>query len=214
MKAKTNLTMLCDFYELTMGNGYFQTGLADRVCYFDVFYRSVPDRGGFAIAAGLAQVVEYIENLRFDEEDIAYLRSKGCFSEEFLEYLSGFSFTGDIWAVPEGTPIFPGEPILTVRAPAIQAQFIETFVLLCLNHQCLIATKSNRIVRAAEGRPVAEFGWAGWGPAGRPGLLHRGLCRHRLHHGRPALRFPRHGDHGPLLGADVPRRVHRLQDLL
>lgn len=108
MKAKTNLTMLCDFYELTMGNGYFQTGLADRVCYFDVFYRSVPDRGGFAIAAGLAQVVEYIENLRFDEEDIAYLRSKGCFSEEFLEYLSGFSFTGDIWAVPEGTPIFPG----------------------------------------------------------------------------------------------------------
>ena len=158
MKAKTNLTMLCDFYELTMGNGYFQTGLADRVCYFDVFYRSVPDRGGFAIAAGLAQVVEYIENLRFDEEDIAYLRSKGCFSEEFLEYLSGFSFTGDIWAVPEGTPIFPGEPILTVRAPAIQAQFIETFVLLCLNHQCLIATKSNRIVRAAEGRPVAEFG--------------------------------------------------------
>ena len=158
MKAKTNLTMLCDFYELTMGNGYFQTGLADRMCYFDVFYRSVPDRGGFAIAAGLAQVVEYIENLCFDEEDIAYLRSKGCFSEEFLEYLSGFSFTGDIWAVPEGTPIFPGEPILTVRAPAIQAQFIETFVLLCLNHQCLIATKSNRIVRAAEGRPVAEFG--------------------------------------------------------
>ena len=158
MKAKTNLTMLCDFYELTMGNGYFQTGLADRVCYFDVFYRSVPDRGGFAIAAGLAQVVEYIENLRFDEEDIAYLRSKGCFSEEFLKYLSEFSFTGDIWAVPEGTPIFPGEPILTVRAPSIQAQFIETFVLLCLNHQCLIATKSNRIVRAAEGRPVAEFG--------------------------------------------------------
>ena len=157
-EEKLNLTMLCDFYELTMGNGYFQTGLADRVCYFDVFYRSVPDRGGFAIAAGLAQVVEYIENLRFDEEDIAYLRSKGCFSEEFLKYLSEFSFTGDIWAVPEGTPIFPGEPILTVRAPSIQAQFIETFVLLCLNHQCLIATKSNRIVRAAEGRPVAEFG--------------------------------------------------------
>ena len=158
MKAKTNMTMLCDFYELTMGNGYFQTGLTDRICYFDVFYRSVPDQGGFAIAAGLAQVVEYIENLHFDEEDIAYLRSKDCFSEEFLDYLKNFSFTGDIWAVPEGTPIFPGEPILTVRAPAIQAQFIETFVLLCLNHQCLIATKSNRIVRAAEGRPVAEFG--------------------------------------------------------
>ena len=154
MKAKTNMTMLCDFYELTMGNGYFQTGLTDRICYFDVFYRSVPDQGGFAIAAGLAQVVEYIENLHFDEEDIAYLRSKDCFAEEFLDYLRNFSFTGDIWAVPEGTPIFPGEPILTVRAPAIQAQFIETFVLLCLNHQCLIATKSN----AAEGRPVAEFG--------------------------------------------------------
>lgn len=158
MKAKTNLTMLCDFYELTMGNGYFQTGLADRICYFDVFYRSVPDKGGFAIAAGLAQVVEYIENLCFDEEDIVYLQSKGCFAPEFLDYLRTFRFTGDIWAVPEGTPIFPGEPILTVRAPAIQAQFIETFVLLCLNHQCLIATKSNRIVRAAEGRPVAEFG--------------------------------------------------------
>ena len=167
MKAKTNMTMLCDFYELTMGNGYFQTGLTDRICYFDVFYRSVPDQGGFAIAAGLAQVVEYIENLHFDEEDIAYLRSKDCFAEEFLDYLRNFSFTGDIWAVPEGTPIFPGEPILTVRAPAIQAQFIETFVLLCLNHQCLIATKSNRIVRAAEGRPVAEFGSRrAHGPAG------------------------------------------------
>ncbi|MBR4098566.1 MAG: nicotinate phosphoribosyltransferase [Clostridium sp.] len=158
MKAKTNLTMLCDFYELTMGNGYFQHGLADQICYFDVFYRSVPDKGGFAIAAGLAQVVDYIQSLHFDDEDIAYLRSKGCFSEGFLDYLKNFRFTGDIWAVPEGTPIFPNEPILTVRAPAIQAQFIETFVLLCVNHQCLIATKSNRIVRAAEGRPVAEFG--------------------------------------------------------
>ena len=158
MKERTNMTMLCDFYELTMGNGYFQTGMADQICYFDVFYRSVPDQGGFAIAAGLAQVVEYIENLHFDEEDIAYLRSKNCFSEAFLDYLRDFSFTGDIWAIPEGTPIFPGEPILTVRAPAIQAQFVETFVLLSLNHQCLIATKSNRIVRAAEGRPVAEFG--------------------------------------------------------
>ena len=158
MKAKTNLTMLCDFYELTMSNGYFQTGLKDRICYFDVFYRSVPDKAGFSIAAGLAQVVEYIQELRFDEEDIDYLRSKGCFSEEFLDFLRHFKFTGDIWAVPEGTPIFPGEPILTVRAPAIQAQFVETFILLTLNHQSLIATKSNRIVRAAEGRPVAEFG--------------------------------------------------------
>ena len=158
MKAKTNLTMLCDFYELTMANGYFQTGLKDRICYFDVFYRSVPDQGGFAIAAGLAQVVEYIQELSFDEEDLAYLRGKGCFREEFLDFLRTFRFTGDIWAVPEGTPVFPGEPLLTVRAPAIQAQFVETFLLLTLNHQSLIATKSNRIVRAAEGRPVAEFG--------------------------------------------------------
>lgn len=158
MKAKTNLTMLCDFYELTMANGYFQTGLQDRICYFDVFYRSVPDKGGFAIAAGLAQVVEYIQELCFDQEDVDYLRTKGCFSEEFLAFLRGFKFTGDIWAVPEGTPVFPNEPILTVRAPAIQAQFVETFLLLTLNHQSLIATKSNRIVRAAEGRPVAEFG--------------------------------------------------------
>ena len=158
MKAKTNLTMLCDFYELTMANGYFQTGLQDRVCYFDVFYRSVPDKGGFAIAAGLAQVVEYIQELCFDEEDVAYLRTKGCFSEEFLAFLRDFKFTGDIWAVPEGTPIFPREPILTVRAPAIQAQFVETYILLALNHQSLIATKANRVVRAAQGRTVLEFG--------------------------------------------------------
>ncbi len=158
MKAKTNFTMLCDFYELTMANGYFQTGLQDRICYFDIFYRTVPDKGGFALTAGLAQAVEYIQNLRFDREDIEYLRSKDCFSEDFLDYLAHFRFTGDLWAMPEGTPIFPGEPILTVRAPAIQAQFVETFLLLTLNHQSLIATKANRIVRAAEGRPVAEFG--------------------------------------------------------
>ena len=159
MKEHMNYTLLCDFYELTMGNGYFQTeGYADQICYFDVFFRNVPDGGGFAIAAGLEQVIDYIENLRFTEEDIAYLRSKGCFAEPFLDYLRQFRFTGDIWAVPEGTPIFPGEPILTVRAPAIQAQFIETFLLLTLNHQSLIATKTNRIVRAADGRPVSEFG--------------------------------------------------------
>lgn len=158
MRHDVNYTMLTDFYELTMGNGYFQTGLKDRICYFDVFFRNVPDGGGFAIAAGLEQVVRYIENLRFGEDDIAYLRSKHTFSEEFLDYLSHFRFTGDIWAVPEGTPIFPREPILTVRAPAIQAQFIETYLLLALNHQSLIATKSNRIVRAAQGRIVSEFG--------------------------------------------------------
>ena len=158
VKHDINYTMLADFYELTMGNGYFQTGLADRICYFDVFFRSVPDGGGFAIAAGLEQVIQYIQDLRFDREDVDFLRAKGLFSEEFLQYLLDFRFTGDIWAVPEGTPIFPREPILTVRAPAIQAQFIETYLLLALNHQSLIATKSNRIVRAAEGRAVSEFG--------------------------------------------------------
>lgn len=141
MKQHMNYTMLCDFYELTMANGYFQTGMADQICYFDVFFRNVPDGGGFAIAAGLEQIIDYINDLRFDEEDIEYLRGKSGFSEAFLEYLRTFRFTGDIWAVPEGTPIFPREPILTVRAPAIQAQFIETYLLLCLNHQSLIATR-------------------------------------------------------------------------
>ena len=158
MKHTVNYTMLFDFYELTMGNAYYQTGLKDRICYFDVFFRNVPDGGGFALAAGLEQVIYYIENLSFDEDDIAFLRSKNTFSEEFLQFLRDFKFTGDIWAVPEGTPIFPREPILTVRAPAIQAQFIETYLLLALNHQSLIATKSNRIVRAAQGRAVSEFG--------------------------------------------------------
>ncbi len=158
MKQHLNYTMLCDFYELTMANGYFQTDMAQQICYFDVFFRSVPDEGGFAITAGLEQIVDYIQNLRFDEEDIEFLRSKGCFREEFLDYLRTFRFTGDIWAVPEGTPVFPGEPLLTVRAPAMEAQFIETFVLLTLNHQTLIATKASRIVRSAQGRPVSEFG--------------------------------------------------------
>ena len=153
-----NYTLLCDFYELTMANGYFELGKADEISYFDVFYRKVPDGGGFAIAAGLEQVIEYIKALKFTEEDIAFLRSKKLFSEEFLNYLKTFRFTGDIYAVPEGTPIFPGEPIMTVRAPSVEAQFIETYVLLCLNHQSLIATKANRIVRAAQGRPVMEFG--------------------------------------------------------
>ncbi len=158
MNIKQNNTMLCDFYELTMANGYFVLGKGQEIAYFDVFFRQIPDGGGFAIAAGLRQVIEYIKDLHFTEEDIAFLRSKGCFDEGFLSYLAGFRFTGDIWAVPEGTPIFPNEPILTVRAPAIEAQFIETYILLALNHQSLIATKANRIVRAAGGRPVAEFG--------------------------------------------------------
>lgn len=153
-----NLTMLCDFYELTMSNGYFKNGFYKRTTYFDVFFRNVPDNGGFAIAAGLEQVVDYIENLHFSKEDIDFLRSKKIFDEEFLDYLKDFRFTGDIYAVPEGTPVFPHEPILTVKAPAIEAQLIETYVLLAINHQSLIATKANRIVRAAEGRTVLEFG--------------------------------------------------------
>jgi len=155
---KINLTMLCDFYELTMAYGYFEKGYKDRITYFDVFYRQCPDDGGFAIAAGLEQIIDYIQELHFSEEDIAYLRERNLFSEEFLAYLANFKFTGDIWAVPEGTPIFPKEPILTVRAPAIEAQLIETFLLLSINHQSLIATKANRVVRAADGRTVLEFG--------------------------------------------------------
>ncbi len=153
-----NYTMLCDFYELTMGNGYFEKGYKDRICYFDVFYRRVPDGGGFAIACGLEQVIDYIKDLHFSEKDIAYLESKGIFSKAFLDYLKDFKFSGDIWAVPEGTCIFPNEPMMTIRAPAIEAQLIETFVLLTLNHQSLIATKANRIVRAANGRAISEFG--------------------------------------------------------
>ena len=153
-----NLTMLCDFYELTMGNGYFLSDRKDRISYFDVFFRRVPDAGGFAIAAGLEQIVSYIQNLHFDPGDIAYLRSRGIFDERFLSYLENFRFSGDIWAVPEGTPIFPGEPVITVRAPAIEAQLLETYMLLEFNHQSLIATKASRICRAAEGRTVLEFG--------------------------------------------------------
>ncbi len=155
---KKNYTLLCDFYELTMSNGYFENGMKDKTVYFDVFFRRVPDGGGFAIAAGLAQVVEYIKDLHFSDSDIEFLKNKNMFSEEFLDYLRNFKFTGDIWAVPEGTPVFPREPIMTVRGNAIEAQLIETFVLLSINHQSLIATKANRIVRAAGGRAVSEFG--------------------------------------------------------
>ncbi len=155
---KLNMTMLCDFYELTMGNGYFRNGYKDRITYFDVFFRKVPDQGGFAIAAGLEQLIDYIENLHFSEEDIAYLRSRNLFCEEFLDYLRDFRFTGDIYAIPEGTPVFPREPLVVVRAPSIEAQLIETFTLLTINHQSLIATKANRICRAANGRTVLEFG--------------------------------------------------------
>ena len=153
-----NLTMLTDFYEVTMANGYFQSDIRNHEAVFDMFFRRVPDDGGFAIMAGVEQLIAYMKNLKFTDEDIDYLRSKNSFSEEFLEYLRNFKFTCDVWAVPEGTPIFPHEPIVTVKGPIIQAQFVETFILLTINHQTLIATKSNRIVRAAQGRPVMEFG--------------------------------------------------------
>ena len=158
MPTKPNYAMLTDFYEYTMANGYFLNGWKDRIVYFDIFFRQIPDGGGFAIAAGLEQLVDYLENLHFEPEDIEYFRSKGCFDEGFLKYLADFRFKGDVWAVPEGTPIFPGEPIMTIRAPAIDAQLIETFSLLTLNHQSLIATKANRVCRAAKGRVVLEFG--------------------------------------------------------
>lgn len=158
MKSEINLTMLTDFYEFTMMNGFLNEGYKDRIAYFDMFYRHVPDNGGFAIMAGIDQMIEYIKEIEFTEKDIEFLRSKGIFCEEFLDYLRNFRFECDVWAIPEGTPIFPGEPIVTVRGPVIQAQLVETMILLTINHQSLIATKANRIVRAAQGRTVMEFG--------------------------------------------------------
>lgn len=158
MITEQNCSMLCDFYQLTMGNGYFKTKHAGRTAYFDLFFRRIPDGGGYAVCAGLEQVIGYIENLHFDDDDIAFLRAKGVFDEGFLNYLREFRFEGDIFAVPEGTPVFPYEPLITVRAPAIQAQLVETMLLLLVNHQSLIATKASRIVRAAQGRAISEFG--------------------------------------------------------
>lgn len=153
-----NLTMLVDFYEITMGNGYLKCGMQDTITYFDVFYRSNPDGGGYAIVAGLEQIIDYINDLHFTDQDIEFLRGKKLFSEDFLEYLRTFRFNGDMWAIPEGTVVFPNEPLITVRAKATEAQFIETYILMELNHQSLIATKASRITRSAAGRPVSEFG--------------------------------------------------------
>ncbi len=158
MNEKLNLTMLTDFYEITMANGYFKAGMAEDIAYFDMFFRKIPENGGFAILAGINEMIDYLDNLEFTDEDIEYLRSKNMFDEEFLQYLRNFEFKCDVWAVPEGTAVFPGEPLVTVRGPVVQAQFVETMVLLLINHQSLIATKANRIVRAAKGRPVMEFG--------------------------------------------------------
>ncbi|MBQ7087344.1 MAG: nicotinate phosphoribosyltransferase [Clostridia bacterium] len=153
-----NNTMLADFYQLTMAHGYWQNRMAYKTSVFDMFFRRVPDGGGFSIMAGVEQLVEYLKNLKFTDNDIEYLRSKKCFSEKFLAYLRDFKFECDVWAIREGTPVFPGEPVVVVRGPAAQAQFIETMCLLTINHQCLIATKANRMVRAAKGRTVLEFG--------------------------------------------------------
>ena len=156
--SKLNLTMIMDLYELTMANGIFNSDMRDTVSYFDMFFRRVPDKGGYAIMAGLEQLIEYMENLKFEPEDIEYLRSLNLFCDEFIDYLKDFKFCCDVWAVPEGTVIFPHEPIITVRGPAMQALMLETMLLVTINHQSLIATKANRIVRAAQGRPVMEFG--------------------------------------------------------
>ncbi len=155
---RRNISMVMDMYEMTMSNGYFHEGLKDRMAVFDVFYRNNPDQAGFAVFAGLEQVVEYIQNLHFSKEDIEYLRSLHMYSDEFLDYLKDFRFMGDIYAMPEGTIMYPNEPIMTVVAPLIDAQLIETAVLLEINHQSLIATKTNRIVRSAAGKPVSDFG--------------------------------------------------------
>lgn len=152
------LSLVTDFYELTMSNAYFEKGMHETIAYFDVFFRKVPDNGGYAICAGLEQVIDYIQNLKFDDDDIAYLRSFNKFSDEFLKYLQNFKFSGDVWAIPEGTVVFPNEPLITVRAPIIEAQVLETMLLMLLNHQCLIATKATRIVSSAKGRPIMEFG--------------------------------------------------------
>ena len=157
-EKEQNYTMLVDFYEITMANGYFKEGYKEKVAVFDMFFRRVPDDGGFAIMAGVEQMLDYFKNLTFTDEDIAYLRGKNIFCEEFLDYLKHFKFSCDVWAIPEGTPIFPGEPIVTVKGPVIEAQFVETMILLTVNHQSMIATKASRIVRAAQGRAVMEFG--------------------------------------------------------
>lgn len=153
-----NLTLLCDFYEFAMANGYFEAGMGEKIVYFDMFYRTVPDNASYSIIAGLEQVIDYIENLHFSDEDIDFLRTKKIFHEDFLEYLRNFKFECDVWALREGTVVFPQEPIIIVKGPIMQAQMLETMILLTINHQSMVATKANRIVTAAKGRPVVEFG--------------------------------------------------------
>lgn len=158
MKEIRNLTLLSDFYEFTMANGYYENEMKDTVAVFDAFYRKNPDGGGYAIFAGLNDIISYIKNLHFTDEDIEYFKSQGNFSEGFLEYLRNFKFTGDVYAFPEGSVMFPGEPIVTVKAPIIECSIIETYLLLSMNFNSLIATKTNRIVSSAGDRLVMEFG--------------------------------------------------------
>ena len=158
LDVKRNLTTMTDFYELTMSAGYLDEGYKDKIAVFDMFFRKVPDGGGYAIMAGLEQFINAVDSLKFTEEDINYLRSTGAFNEQFLDYLRNFKLHCNIWAIEEGMPIFPQEPIVTVEGPAIECQLLETLLLVTFNHQCLIATKANRICRAAAGRPVMEFG--------------------------------------------------------
>ncbi|HHU53065.1 MAG TPA: nicotinate phosphoribosyltransferase [Clostridiaceae bacterium] len=155
---RTNMTMLTDLYELTMMNGYLQNGLKESIACFDLFFRNVPESGGYAIMAGVQQMIDYLKDLKFEQEDIEYLKDLNLFDQDFLDYLENFEFACDVWAIPEGTPIFPGEPIVKVTGPLMQAQMIETMLLVTINHQSLIATKSSRIVRSAKKRPVMEFG--------------------------------------------------------
>ncbi|MEG0329247.1 MAG: nicotinate phosphoribosyltransferase [Longicatena sp.] len=157
-RDERNLSLVMDFYELTMSQCYFNSEHKDRIVTFDLFYRQNPDGGGFAVFAGLEEVIGYIQNLHFNDHDIAYLRSLDKFSDEFLDYLRHFIFKGDIYAIKEGTPVFPYEPLIRVKANIIDAQIIETAMLLCINHQTLIATKARRIVKAADGRAIMEFG--------------------------------------------------------
>ncbi len=207
----------CDFYGLRWATVSVK-GLRIKTAYFDVFFRNVPDQGGFAIAAGLQQVIEYIENLHFTNEDLDFLRSKGVFHEPFLRYLADFKFSGDIYAIPEGTPIFPGEPILTVRAKAMEAQLIETYLLMAINHQSMIATKANRIVRAAQGRTVLEFGARrAHGTGGAVEGARAAYIGERGHVGcayRLPVRRTLGRNHGAFLGPDVLRANRCVQGLL
>ena len=157
-RSDENLAMLFDYYEMTMANGYFERGIHDTIGYFDLYYRKNPDDAGFAIFSGLESIIDYLKDFHFSDDDIAFFRSKKIYSDAFLAYLKDLHFTCDVWCVPDGSVVFPGEPLITVRGPMAQTSLIETMLLLLVNHQSLIATKASRIVRAAQGRPVMEFG--------------------------------------------------------